>query len=97
MKVLAQLGEGTVLVDVGDAEDDSAFAQVFSQRRGVMVDLRRGRAYPPRFILSHIAHGNGYWQPFTGDPGRAFELAAEMMRHHTASRRTSGESRHGRA
>lgn len=87
MMVLAQLGEGTVLVDVGDAKDDS----LFPQRRGVMVDLRRGKAYPPRFILSHIAHGNGYWQPFTGDPGRALELAAETMRNHTSSRRTSGE------
>ena len=93
MKVLSQLGEGTVLVDVGDAEDDS----LFSQRRGVMVDLRRGKAYPPRFILSHIAHANGYWKPFTGDAERALELAAEMMRHHAASRRTSGDSRHGPA
>lgn len=93
MKVIAQLSPELVLVDVGDPADHP----VFSQRRGVMVDVRQGKAYPPRFILSHIAHGNGYWEPFAGDPERALELAAEMMRHHAASRRTSSGSRNGRA
>ena len=40
---------------------------------GCVVDMRRGRVYPPMRYQAIL--GRGYWEPFEGDPGPVLKLA----------------------
>ena len=63
MKVIAQGGH-RVVVQLEERDPERPLRLVL----GCVVDMRVGKVYRPRGFDSIIAHGNGYWYPFEGDP-----------------------------
>ena len=76
MEVIAQSGT-RVLVQLEERDPERPLKLV----PAVVVDMRRGKVYPPKGVDTILAHG--YWEPFDGDPEPVLVLLRRELRPET--------------
>lgn len=74
MRVIAQRGEGNVLVALREPTNEP-----FDATPAVVVDMRRKRVSSPRLLQGILARG--YWTPFEDDPAPVLALVRRELRH----------------